>query len=379
MNLYPNRFKIIASAGSNIPLEVTAVKKGTTAFISISGNIYKWSDDASSKAVDKSLREFVKSGAINAELYINSGGGDCFEANEIDNIISKHFKPENVKVRLGAVAASAATVFIAKYFTTAKKNTQIMIHKPMGNPSGNEDKIEAQLELIKNLTNQYRTMYAAKMGIEESEVEKKWKNDYWLTAAKAKSEGLIDEIEDEDEKIDATAHFQLVACGAPNIPKIENTKTEIKRMELSVLAVKLGLPANATQAQVDAKLDQVTAAAATADSLVQAAADQKKADKSAKVKALLDGAEKDKKITAAQRPQWELIANGNLEAATTALGGLKSITAISAELTPGASAEQTAEQANWTYADYLEKDQGAFEKLPEAKQTALVNAHYKEN
>ena len=67
------------------------------------------------------------------------------------------------------------------------------------------------------------------------------------------------------------------------------------------------------------------------------------------------------------------------EAATTALGALKSITAISAELTPGATAEQTAAQATWTYADYQEKDQAAFEKLPEAKQTALVNANYQGN
>lgn len=377
--MYPKRFLITANAGSNIPLEVTAVKKGTTAFISISGSIYKWSDEASSKAVDKNLREFVKSGAINAELYINSGGGDCFEANEIDNIISKHFKTENVKVRLGSVAASAATVFIAKYYTIAKKNTQIMIHKPMGNPSGNEDKIAAQLELIKNLTNQYRTMYATKMGIEESEVEKKWKNDYWLTAAKAKSEGLIDEIEDEDEKIDATAHFQLVACGAPNIPKLENTKTNIKRMELSVLAVELGLPATATEAQVTAKLKEVKAQAATAESLVQAQADQKEAEKAAKVKALLDGAEKDKKITAEQRPQWQVIANSNLEAATTALGALKSITAISAELDLGGKGAGNVDQSKWTYADYQEKDQEAFQKLPEAKQTALVDAYYKEN
>jgi ATP-dependent Clp protease protease subunit len=376
--MYPNRFLITASNGSKVPLEITAVKKGTTAFIVIKGSIYSWGS-ASSYDVGKVIKDFKKDGAIDADVYVSSGGGDCFEAQEILNLIADNFEAKNVKVRVGAVAASAATRFLTTYYSVAKKNSKFMIHKPMGNPSGNEDQIESGLKLIKDMTLEYKKAYAAKMNKTEDEVEQLWaKGDYWMTAKEAKDFGLIDEIEDEDEKIDATAHFQLVACGAPNIPKLENTKTNIKRMELSVLAVQLGLPSTATQSEVDAKINELKVQAASAQGLVQAAADQDKADKSAKVKALLDGAEKDKKITAAQRPQWELIANGNLDAATTALGALKSITAISAELTPGANAAQTATQANWTYADYLEKDQTAFEKLPEAKQTALVNAHYQE-
>lgn len=370
---------IIASNGSRIPFEITAVKKGSTVLIVIKGSIYSWSS-ASSVDVAKVINDFKVQGTENAEVYISSGGGDCFEAQEILNIIGDTFEAKNVKVRIGAVAASAATRFLTEYYSVAKKNSKIMIHKPMGNPSGNEDQIESGLKLIKDMTLEYKKAYAAKMNKTEDEVEQLWaKGDYWMTAQEAKDFGLIDEIEDEDEKIDATAHFQLVACGAPNIPKIENTKTQIKSMELSVLAVQLGLPKTATQAEVDAKLKQVTADAAKVNGLVEAKANQEKADKSAKVKVLLDGAEKDKKITAEQRPQWELIANGNLEAATTALGALKSITAISGELTPGATAEQTAAQATWTYADYQEKDQAAFEKLPEAKQTALVNANYQGN
>lgn len=374
-----NRLAITASKGSRIPLEITAVKKGNTAFIVIKGSIYSWST-ASSYDVNRVVKDFVKDGATNADVYVSSGGGDCFEAQEILNIIADHFKPKNVKVRVGAVAASAATRFLTTYYSTAKKNSKFMIHKPMGNPSGNEDQIESGLKLIKDITLEYKKAYAAKMNKTEEEIEQLWaKGDYWMTAQEALADGLIDEIEDEDEQIDATARLQLVACGAPNIPKIENKqKIEIKRMELSELAVELGLPASATRAQVDAKLKEVKAQAATAEGLVKAAADNEKAAKAAKVKALLDGAEKDKKITAEQRPQWEQMAEANLEAATTAIAGLKSITAISDGLTPGATAAQTAEQSKWTYADYLENDQAAFGKLPEAKQQALIEAHYKE-
>jgi ATP-dependent protease ClpP protease subunit len=375
MKIAERGLKITASNGNRIPLEITAVKKGSTAYIVIKGSIYSWSN-ASSYDVGKVIKDFKKEGATNADVYVSSGGGDCFEAQEILNIIEDNFTSKNVKIRVGAVAASAATRFLTSYYSVAKKNSKFMIHKPMGNPSGNEDQIESGLKLIKDMTLEYKKAYAAKMNKTEDEIEQLWaKGDYWMTAQEAKDFGLIDEIEDEDEQIDATAILQLVSCGAPNVPKIENTKTEIERMELSVLAVQIGLPSTATQAEVDARLKELQTKAATADGLVQAKADQEKADKTAKVKALLDGAEKDKKITAAQRPHLEGM---EVEALTAFLEAQPKITAISDALDPGATAAQTAEQSKWTYADYLEKDQEAFNKLPEAKQNALADAHYKE-
>lgn len=372
-----NRILITASLGNKIPLEITAVKKGAVAFISIKGHIHEWGK-ASSLEFEKTVKEIKQDGAVDAELYINSAGGSCFEANEILNIIKDNFT--NVKIRVGALAASAATYFLTQFPASAKKNSQFMIHKPMMGTHGNEDEIESNLKLLKNLTADYKKAYSKKMGITEDEVEELWaKGDFWMTAQEAKKKGLIEEIEDEEEQIDATARLQLVACGAPIIPKSENTKTKIERMELSVLAVQLGLPSTATQAEVDAKLKQVTADAAQVQSLVQAKAEQEKAAKAASVKALLDGAEKDKKITADQRPQWEQLANANLEQATAVIGSLKSIEAVSSQLNPGAAAAQTAEQAKWTYADYQQNDPEAFEKLPEEKQTALIDAYYKEN
>lgn len=368
---------IISASKGNVPLEITALKKGDIAFISIQGHIHEWGR-ASSLELEKTIKEIKKDGVVDAELYINSGGGSCFEANEILNIIKDNFT--NVKIRVGALAASAATYFLTQFPASAKKNSQFMIHKPMMGTHGNEDEIESNLKLLKNLTADYKKAYSKKMGITEDEVEELWaKGDFWMTAQEAKKKGLIEEIEDEEEQIDATALLQLVACGAPIIPKSENTKTKIDRMELSVLAVQLGLPSTATQAEVDAKLKQVTADAAQVQGLVQAKAEQEKAAKAASVKALLDGAEKDKKITADQRPQWEQLANANLEQATAVIGSLKSIEAISSQLNPGAAAAQTAEQAKWTYADYQQNDPEAFEKLPEDKQTALIDAYYKEN
>lgn len=375
MNRRKPTFKIIASGG-NTALEITAVKKGTTAYIGIKGGIYRWTK-ASSYDVETIVKGFVDDGAVNAEIYLNTPGGDCFETAEILNIVDNNFKPENVKNRIGAVAASAGTRFLCKYYTTAKRNSQIMIHKPMGAPSGNEDEIEAGLKLVKNITQDYKTAYATKMGISEADVEKLWaKGDYWMTATEALKKGLIDAIEDEDEKIDAVARMQLVACGAPVIPKIENNKNhKNNHMELSVLAVKLGLPSTASQAEVDAKLDAITAQAATADGLVRAAADKKVADEKAAKKGLLDKAEQDKKITAAQRPHLETM---DVEALTAVLGGMQSITAISEGIDPKGTGKGEKGREAWTFADYQEKDPTAFDTLDEAAQKTLIDAHYKD-
>jgi ATP-dependent protease ClpP protease subunit len=379
MNMVKNNtlpMRIIASAGAgNTPLEITAVKKGTTAYIGIKGGIYRW-NKASSYDVETVVKGFKDDGATNAEVYVNTPGGDVFECAEILNVIDDNFKPENVKVRVGAVAASAGTRFLTKYHSTAKRNSQFMIHKPMGNPSGNEDEIEAGLKLIKNITQDYKTGYAKKMGITEAEVEKLWaKGDYWMTAKEALKLKLIDAIEDEDEKIDASVRMQLVACGAPNIPKIENNQNQNKHMELSVLAVQLGLPSTATQAEVDAKLKELQTKASTADGLVQAAADQKEAQKKAQKKTLLDAAEKDKKISAKQRPHLETL---EVEALTAVLEGMKPITAISEGIDPKGTGTDEKGRESWTYADYLEKAPEAFEKLEDSVQKSLIDAHYKE-
>lgn len=365
----------MASAGGNLPLEITAAKKKGIAIIGIKGYIYSWGK-ASSMDVEATIKGFKEDGITDAEVYINSGGGDVFEANEILNLIEDNFK--KVTVRAGALVASAATRFLAKYKSSAKRNSMIMIHKPMGSFSGNVDEVEAKMKLLKDMTKQYKAAYAKKMKITEAEVEKLWsKGDYWMTAKEALKKGLIDSIEDEDEKIDAATRLQLVACGAPNIPIAkDNNQNQIKHMELSVLAVQLGLPSTATQPEVDAKIKDLQAKAASADGLVKAAADQKKAGIAAEKKTLLDAAEKGKKITAEQRPHFETM---EVDALKAVLEGMKSIEAISTELNPGSGdGAAKAGREKWTYADYQQKDPDGFEKLEEAAQKTLIDAHYKE-
>lgn len=375
MNLNEKTNKITATIEGGVPLEITAKAKNNTAYFTIKGSIYEWTA-ASTTNLSGIISAFKNDGIKDAEVYLSSGGGDVFEADDLINIIDESF--DTVKIKGGAVIASAATRFCTKWYTVAKVNTQLMIHKPMGNPRGNEDQIEAGLKLIKDKTKEYKAAYASKMKTAEAEIEKLWgKGDYWMTAKEALELGLVDEIEDEEDTIDATTHLQLVACGAPIIPKVENTNNQNKNnhMELSVLAVSIGLPATATQEQVNERLETLKTKAATADGLVQAAADKEEADKKAEKKKILDAAEQEHKINAKQRPMLEKLEIVDIKAF---LEDQPNIDALSEGIQSKGGETPKGREA-WTYADYQEKDPAAFDKLDAKSQNALIEAFYKED
>lgn len=353
------------------PLKLSVEAKGDTAKVSIIGAIYNFHNN--SQWFRAEIEKVKKDGAKNVDLYLNTPGGDVFEANEIGNIIDSF--EGDINGQGGALVASAGTYIASKCKTfEMPENGKYMYHKPFGRIEGNEDEVASKLELLKSLTSDYRKTYAEQTIHSESEIEKNWvKGDVWLSATQAQKEGFITSVK-KKVKLTAEDASLIAACGAPNVPKIQNTnKTETKNMELSVLAVKIGLPSTATETQVDAKLDQLQKDASTAQGLVQAEADREKADKAAKKKAVLDKAEQEKKITAEQRPHLEGM---EIKALESFLAVQKPMAAISAQLDPQG---KTTTRKNWTYADYVEQDAEAFEKLPEALQQELINAHYKED
>lgn len=353
------------------PLKLSVEAKGDTANISIIGAIYNFHNN--SQWFRAEIEKVKKDGAKNVDLYLNTPGGDVFEANEIGNIIDSF--EGDINGQGGALVASAGTYIASKCKTfEMPENGKYMYHKPFGRIEGNEDEVASKLELLKSLTSDYRKTYAEQTIHSETEIEKNWvKGDVWLSATQAQKEGFITSVK-KKVKLTAEDASLIAACGAPNVPKIQNTnKTETKNMELSVLAVKIGLPSTATETQVDAKLDQLQKDASTAQGLVQAEADREKADKAAKKKAVLDKAEQEKKITAEQRPHLEGM---EIKALESFLAVQKPMAAISAQLD---SQGKTTTRKNWTYADYVEQDAEAFEKLPEALQQELINAHYKED
>lgn len=102
-------------------------------------------------------------------VLMSCEGGSTFEAEDVKNEFKRFAKR---KIRVGALAASAATNILTEFEDSeAYSTSQFMIHKPSSWFSGNEDKVQAELRLLKNITDTYRSVYAKKFKKTEQEIE----------------------------------------------------------------------------------------------------------------------------------------------------------------------------------------------------------------
>lgn len=278
------------------PLNLTIDAKGDTANISITGAIHRWQNNAEWFRAE--VKKHQNNGVKNVKLYLNTPGGDVFQANEIGNIIES-FEGE-IHGEGGALVASAGTYLASKCKTfEMPENGKYMYHKPYGRIEGNEDQVTSKLELLKSTTSDYRKNYAELTGLTEEKIEENWsKGDVWLSAKKAVEQGFITSVK-KRAKISAEDVALMAACGAPRIPKA--TKNDNKQMdELKVLALKLGLDENATQEQVDAKLAELRALETRTEIEKQNAQQKKERDEKEVQETFVANLVKDKKVTQAQ-------------------------------------------------------------------------------
>lgn len=346
---------ILASADSGVSMTVEAVENNGVADIRITDRISEWSD-SSANSVRAKVDEMIAAGVSEARLYLNSQGGNVFQANEIINELKKFAK---INITVGALAASAATRILAEFggSAIAFQNSQFMIHKPRGYFDGNQDEIASSLQMLNNVTADYRTAYATCSGKTEDEIDALWQNgDYWMTAEQAQEFGLISSIHSDSKKLRAEDVALLEACGAPNIPNIEKTEFKYK-MDKDKLKSLLGLAADATDEQIEnAIAENKTKAEASAqtEAALQAQADER-------AEALVnDAILKDKKITADQKDVWLGLAKQDFEGTKAALEAMPEIGKLSAQISGNGKVDV---HKDWKLEDYLAKDPEAYEKL----------------
>lgn len=215
---------------SQYPMSITAEQKGMKAEIRISGAIYDWNNSA--EEITQKIDTFITGGINDVDVYINSPGGDVFQSAEISNQIKRF---TGVKRGIGgAIVASAATdIAISLDMFEMAENGQFMYHKPSANLSGNEDKIETSLVLLKNLTSQYKTRLSEKSGLTVEEIEANWtKGDVWLTAQEALKQKFITGIITKTV-ITPDTKAMVIACGSPHVPTVtaNNPKTQKEKQK----------------------------------------------------------------------------------------------------------------------------------------------------
>ena len=315
-------------------LQIKISAEGTQGRVDIIGNISEWGDN---NAIDfrERCQAIKDAGATRCHLYIMTNGGDCFQANEIYNILIELFGEYTGEG--GAIVASAGTYLAvnATSFTMAR-NGQFMVHKPSGGTYGNETEVENHLKLLKNMTTSYYAAYKVKLKKPESDFKMKWDGgDFWMTAQEAKDWGFVTDVK-EPVKVTKAFAEQIKAIGSPldfDPTDIIISKSNLENeMELKILAKAIGLPDTATEDQVNAKIADNAKKAGDYDALLSATAQKEKTEKADNIKAALDKAEKEHRIKADTRANWEQMLTANYETTIKVLDSIQPVQKLSSEI-----------------------------------------------
>lgn len=331
-------------------LDITAVQSNGRAEIRIDGDISAWSNSAA--AFRAQAIALVGAGVRDAHVYLNTRGGSVFEANEIVNEIKRF--PGRVTGEGGSLVASAGTNIMLHLEDFAMpSNGMVMLHKATWYAEGNEDQMASALELLKKLTQQYRAAYAKAMKKTEEEVEKMWaRGDVWLTAQEALDLGLIARLSDE-VVLDEEAVQDLAAAGAPKdkLPKASAEAPKPTTMDIKALRAALGMPESATDEQVLARAKELRE---TNERQAREADERRKAD----VKAMIDAAIKDRKITEDHRSSFEAKFAADFSATKKELEALVPAPVMAKVVEqPGAATPAAKGREAWDYAKWMELDE----------------------
>ena len=128
-------------------------------------------------------------------LYINSPGGSVSAGLAIYDTM-RFIKPEVTTTCMGLAASMGAFLLGAgaKGKRFALPNSRVMIHQPSGGASGQASDIEIQAKEILYLRRQLNQMMSEHTGQPIETVERDTDRDNFMSAAEAKTYGIIDRV-----------------------------------------------------------------------------------------------------------------------------------------------------------------------------------------
>ena len=128
-------------------------------------------------------------------LYINSPGGSVSAGLAIYDTMN-YIKCDVSTICIGMAASMAAFLLSsgAKGKRFALKNSEVMIHQPLGGAQGQASDIRIQAEHILRIKRKMNEILARNSGRTVQEIERDTDRDNYLTADEALAYGLIDKV-----------------------------------------------------------------------------------------------------------------------------------------------------------------------------------------
>lgn len=263
-------------------------------------------------------------------IRMNSPGGDVFEGNAIYNMLRAVADTDgrDITVQVHGLAASMASVLmLAGSKVVAAENAMIMIHNPWGIAIGDATRMRKRADMLDKVKTTLLNIYERNSDVDREKLDAMMDAETWMTAAEAKELGFVDEVvesfgekaEASDRSLKVLNSFDKTPTHLLRIPDrvaAAATQPRNEAMNLAQVLALLGLPADATEDQVKAKLDDMRAPPSLKDMVPRADLDKSKAtvaeltaqlakrdkdDRESKAQAAVDAAVRDGKISPASK------------------------------------------------------------------------------
>lgn len=208
------------------------VKEGTTADISIYGDItsWAWEELGEMSAVNLSRKLEELEGVEKINVYINSYGGEVAEGLAIYNSLKRH--PAQVTTYCDGFACSIASViFMAGSERIMNEASLLMIHNAWTYASGNAAELRKQAEDLDTITSASVKAYMADIGITEEELRELMDAETWLDPETALEYGFCTSINKTETKNPSQSARKKVMQMIMNPYQLEEETEETEETE----------------------------------------------------------------------------------------------------------------------------------------------------
>lgn len=156
-------------------------------------------DGITARAIAASLKQVKGAKASALDIYINSPGGDVFEATAIFNVLDRFPGPKNVYIDGLAASAASYIAMVGNTITTAP-NAMWMVHDPWGFAVGNSADMREAADLLDKAGGTLVGTYVARnrKGVTDAEMRAIMADETWMTAEEALARGFTDSISGEE-------------------------------------------------------------------------------------------------------------------------------------------------------------------------------------
>jgi ATP-dependent protease ClpP protease subunit len=211
-------------------------------------------------------------------VIINSLGGYVYQGNAICNLISQS-KREVHTYNQGIAASMGALILMSGHKVFVAKNSVTMFHSPSSIAMGNVEDLKQSIEELEAATEGFVEILATKSQKTKEEIKASYFDckDHWVSASsmvdlnfaelspttaffpKAIKSIKVEDLDTIDKNYSqvASCYAELDALDIEEILNQDSNNQTITKMNKEELALSLGLPQDASEEQIKAKISEI--------------------------------------------------------------------------------------------------------------------------